>query len=456
MSYSTIRERGVPVPRKSSLVLPPQWERRLAPREVPQPQSAEPPKPADPQGRPTSPGQAIATRAGKESAHQLPASSEGPEQRAIESQKLEAVGQLASGIAHDFNNILGVITGFSRFVHDDLPEDSPLRSDLEEVMEAAARGAGLVQQLMVFSRNDAPDLQRVNIPNAINGMERMLRQAATESVEIIVSVDPRIPTVMFDQVRLQQVLMNLTINARDAMPAGGKLMIDGDECVLEDQEVKLLAAGRYARLIVSDTGTGMSEEVKSRLFDPFFTTKPKEKGTGLGLATVYGIVLQAGGEIVVSTSPGSGTSFMIYLPETSDEPVASDMEEAVGAPASGLTILVVEDDPKMAEVVKRFLSTGGHEVVRADDGLAGLDIFRRSERRIDLVVTDVTMPKMTGIEMARLLREADASLKVIFISGNPAADGLHDDLSGETLLKKPFSREQLLAEVTGALSARAA
>jgi two-component system, cell cycle sensor histidine kinase and response regulator CckA len=439
--------------RESTTVLPPQWERRLTP-----PTASRESDPAAPELSQTSSvtAKAIGLKTPMDSLHRRSAGDNATEQQAIESQKLEAVGQLAGGIAHDFNNILGVITGFSRFVYDDLPDDSPMKADLEEVMEAAARGAGLVHQLMVFSRRDAPDLQRVDIATAIDGMEGMLRQAATETVEIIVSVDTRIPTVMFDQVRLQQVLMNLVVNARDAMPEGGKLMIDGDECFLEDDEVKLLPGGRYARLILSDTGTGMSDEVKSRLFDPFFTTKAKEKGTGLGLSTVYGILLQAGGEIVVSSSPGSGTSFTLYLPETSEEPAVAEIDEAVGIPASGLTILVVEDDHKMAEVITRFLTSSGHEVLWAEDGLAGLDLFRRSQRRIDLVVTDVIMPGMNGIELVKLLREGQDAPKVIFISGYPAGDPAHDDLSGETLIRKPFSREQLLAEVSGTLSFQAA
>jgi two-component system, cell cycle sensor histidine kinase and response regulator CckA len=441
--------------RDFSPVLPPQWERRLVPRAVPagsHPILAQ--AVVDQRGC----GAEILSGANApiDTVRQPAPGDAEREQQAIESQKLEAVGQLAGGIAHDFNNILGVISGFSRFVYEDLPADSPMRSDLEEVMEAAARGAGLVHQLMVFSRRDAPDMQRVDIPTAIYGMEGMLRQAATETVEIIVSVDPRIPTVMFDQVRLQQVLMNLVVNARDAMPKGGKLMIDGDECLLRDNEIKFLPAGRYARLILSDTGTGMSDEVKSRLFDPFFTTKAKEKGTGLGLATVYGILLQAGGEIVVSSSLGSGTSFTLYLPETSEEPAIAQMDQGVEVPASGLTVLVVEDDRKMAEVIRRFLTSSGHDVLWAEDGLAGLDLVRRSERRIDLVVTDVIMPGMTGIEMVKLLRAADAPPKVIFISGYPGGDLAHDDLSQETLLRKPFSQEQLLAEVSRTLSLQAA
>jgi PAS domain S-box-containing protein len=368
-----------------------------------------------------------------------------------QSQKLESVGQLAGGIAHDFNNLLAVISGSTQFLIDELPEDNEMREDLLEIRSAAKRGSGLTRQLLIFSRRDhiAPDLLDLN--EVIRPALKLLSRALGERVEIQAELDPDLPVINADYGQMEQVLMNLAINARDAMPAGGTLTIETSAVSIGEEEagrVLDLAPGPFVKMTVSDTGMGMSDEVMQKAFEPFFTTKPKSGGTGLGLATVYGIVKGAGGHIDLASEEGRGTTFAILFPVSSEK--ASPVEETIDlrGPAplgEGETILLVEDDAAVRAVTKRILETHAYKVIEAPGGKDALMTFEDRRSEIDLLVTDIVMPDISGVELAGRLRSTASGLKVLFMSGySPAVftggEGDFDD----PLIQKPFERDDLL------------
>jgi PAS domain S-box-containing protein len=371
-------------------------------------------------------------------------------------QKEESIGRLAGGVAHDFNNLLTSILGFADCAREGLAPESPAAKDIDRVIEAGKRGAALTQQLLAFARKKivSPRLADLNV--VIRRMEPLLRRLLGEDVALEVRPAPSLPPVRIDVGTFDQVLMNLAVNARDAMPSGGRLTIETAEVVLDAEYARLrpeVAAGRYVRVEVSDTGAGMTREVRERVFEPFFTTKPVGQGTGLGLAVVQGIVRQAGGHVVVDSEPGCGSRFRIFLPGVEGTP--SDPEERPAAPsaASGAeTLLVVEDDAPVLDLIRSVLVSRGYRVLAARDGEEAL-ARAAAEKRIDLLITDVVMPGMDGADLARRLRSLRPGLRVLFASGYPEdAIAPHGVLeAGVDLIQKPYTPSTLAARVRAVL-----
>ncbi|MBI5585151.1 MAG: PAS domain S-box protein [Deltaproteobacteria bacterium] len=372
-------------------------------------------------------------------------------------QKLEAVGRLAGGIAHDFNNLLSVINGYSELGLDKLEEDHPLRADLQEVRRAGGRAAGLTRQLLAFSRKQALSLEVLNLNEIVGNVEKMLRRLIGEDVELITDLAEDLGPVKGDIGQIEQVLMNLAVNARDAMPGGGKLAI-GTRNLSLDQDLALhhpgLAPGLYVLLTVSDTGTGMDRETQGQIFEPFFTTKGQGRGTGLGLSTVYGIVKQIGGDIQVYSEPDLGTTFKIYLPRAGEAGNDRPKIECSGIPSKGNeTILVVEDDKALRSLTRHFLESAGYRVLTAADGEQGRRMVEQLREPIHLLLTDVVMPKMNGLELADQLRGLFPELKVLFMSGYADTTIIKPDRIGPgfRFISKPFERVSLFQMVRNLL-----
>ncbi|MGH2807565.1 MAG: PAS domain S-box protein [Actinomycetota bacterium] len=368
-----------------------------------------------------------------------------------QAQKLESVGQLAGGIAHDFNNLLAVISGSAQFMIDQLPEEQELREDLLEIRSAAKRGSALTRQLLIFSRRDATAPDVLDLNEVIRPALKLLSRALGERIEVQADLDPDLPNINADYGQMEQVLMNLAINARDAMPAGGTVTIRTSPVEVDEEEASRvldLVPGHFVKMTVTDTGTGMSEDVLQKAFEPFFTTKPKSGGTGLGLATVYGIVKGAEGHITIASEEGRGTTFEILFP-VSTEP-ATKVEETIdlrgpGPQGAGETILLVEDDAAVRAVTKRILETHAYKVIEAPGGKDALMTFDDRRSDIDLLVTDIVMPDISGVELAGRLRSISPDLKVLFMSGySPAVfTGGEGDFE-DPLIQKPFERDDLL------------
>lgn len=381
------------------------------------------------------------------------------EARLHQSERLESVGQLAGGIAHDFNNLLAVILNYASFVTEELGEEHPARSDVEEIRRAADRAAALTQQLLIFSRRERVRPEVLDLNEVVSDTEKLLRRTLGEHVELVTDLASDLEPIEADRGQLEQVLVNLAVNARDAMPDGGSLTVETSHVELAEELVTAGPAvppGRYARITVTDTGTGMSREVAERVFEPFYTTKPKGSGTGLGLATVYGIVAQAGGHIDLYSEPGLGTVFKLYLPATESSvasPAESDFEPRRG---HGETILLVEDEPAVRELTRRILSRHGYAVLEAQGPLEALETFEGHEGEVDLLLTDVVMPQMSGSELAQRISASQPEVNVLYMSGYTddfvARQGVADD--GVRLLEKPFSSDQLLVAVEGVLESR--
>jgi hypothetical protein len=376
-----------------------------------------------------------------------------------QSQRLESVGQLAGGIAHDFNNFLSVIRGYARFVMDGLPEGSPLRADAAEIANAAERATRLTNQLLVFSRREVVRARVLDLSGVLGEIGSLLDRTLGEDVELQMSAADGLWHVEADPSQLEQVLVNLAVNARDAMPGGGALRIELANATFDDAEARAhagLAPGRYVRLTVRDTGRGMSPEVLDRAMEPFYTTKPKGQGTGLGLATVYGIVTHAGGNLEISSVPGEGTSVDVFLPATDADALEHPPSEDGEAPtAAGETILVVEDEDAVRRLTCRILARRGYEVVEACDGPSALEAWEHHEGHIDLLLTDVVMPGMSGKELAERLAERQPGLEPVFMSGYTDDVVLRHGVEGreQPLVQKPFDAETLLAAIRAALDA---
>jgi ligand-binding sensor domain-containing protein/signal transduction histidine kinase/CheY-like chemotaxis protein len=383
-----------------------------------------------------------------------------------QSQKLEAVGQLAGGVAHDFNNLLTVIKGYAHLLLAAPDREAGEREMLLEMLAAGHRAADLTRQLLAFSRRQVLALKVLD-PNAVVAdMERLLKRAVGEDVALTTAFDPAAFLVKADPVQLQQVLINLCVNARDAMPRGGCLRIETRNVALGPDSAKALPGaepGAYVLLEVSDTGCGMTPELRARVFEPFFTTKGPGKGTGLGLATVYGIVRQSGGHVTVASEVGIGTTFQIYLPRAEGEPAPLPPPPAVGSvPRGAGTVLLVEDEPSVRAVARHLLLACGYRVLEAEDGLDGLRVARAHDGRIELLVSDVVMPHLGGRQLAEELRKERADLRVLFVSGYTDDVVLHHGVSEAEVafLQKPYSPAALASTVRaildGTLSAPAA
>ena len=373
-----------------------------------------------------------------------------------QAQKMEAVGQLAGGIAHDFNNLLTAILGYCNLMLDDLPRENALRSDVEEIKSAGERAASLTRQLLAFSRRQMLQPQVVDVNVLVHQMEKLLRRLISEDVELVTSLAPSLPPVKVDPASIEQVLVNLAVNARDAMPAGGRVTIETTTIELDESYAATHATvvpGRYVMLAVSDTGEGMDATTRARVFEPFFTTKEQGKGSGLGLATVYGIVKQSGGYIWVYSEPGHGSVFKIYLPfaEAAVAPRAEGRRAA--ADARGLeTVLLVEDEDAVRALAREVLRRHGYVVLEARHGLDALRMAERHQDLIQLLITDVVMPHMSGRDLAERLGAVRPNMKVLYISGYTDHAVMHRHLTpGAAFLQKPFTPDAFARKVRGLL-----
>jgi two-component system, cell cycle sensor histidine kinase and response regulator CckA len=375
------------------------------------------------------------------------------EEQFRQAQKMEAVGRLAGGIAHDFNNLLTVITGYCQMLLDRLEPVDPTFEDMQQVLKAADRATTLTKQLLAFSRKQIVQPKVVDTANLIHEMDHILKRLVGEDIELHLSVPHDIGKVRVDPGQIEQVIVNLAVNARDAMPKGGRLTIETQNVEVDEKIVARhlsMEPGPYVLLAISDTGVGIPPEMLVHLFEPFFTTKEKGRGTGLGLSTSYGIVKQNRGEIVVYSEPGVGTTFKIYLPRV-DAPVEVEYVPAVETRRvrGTETILIVEDEEGVRKVLVEMLTHQGYRVLVAGGGPEALELFHQHCGPLDLLITDVIMPKMSGRELADQLRQPRPDLKVLFVSGyTDSAIVNHGILEpGTVFLQKPFSPEQLTSKV---------
>jgi PAS domain S-box-containing protein len=378
------------------------------------------------------------------------------EEQLRQSQKMEAVGRLAGGVAHDFNNLLAVIIGYAEIVRRKDPE-GPHAAKIGEIEKAAQRAAGLTRQLLAFSRKQVLTPKVLDLGVILTDLGRMLPRLLEESVLLTLSTKPGLHSIKADPVQIEQVVMNLAVNARDAMPKGGELTLSTQNVCVDAanrQQYGGVPPGSYVSLSVRDTGCGMEAEVLSHIFEPFFTTKGSGQGTGLGLATVYGIVKQTGGHITVDSSPGAGSTFTIFLPSVRDA-VAPSATAAIAPPRGDATVLLVEDEASLRALTREVLEGGGYRVLEAEDGLAALDVARAYAGPIHLVISDVVMPRMGGRELSERLALERPTAMVLFVSGYTAdtiaRQGVLEE--GVRLLHKPFTPDALLIKVNDVLRA---
>jgi hypothetical protein len=379
-----------------------------------------------------------------------------------QAQRLESLGQLAGGVAHDFNNLLAVILSYTRFADEELaalatassdPRPTALREDVEQIRRAARRAAQLTRQLLAFGRREVARPRILQLNQVVRDVEQLLRRTLAEHVELETTLAPDLWLVSADPGQLEQVLVNLAVNARDAMPTGGTLTIETANVHVDAESAAAwhgVGTGRHVRLRIRDTGHGMPREVAERAFEPFFTTKPKGEGTGLGLATVFGIITQAGGSTHIASEPGRGTTISALLPATDDELGEPGPEpDRPGRLSGEETVLVVEDQEAMREVTRRLLARNGYRVLTAASGAEAIEIARRDQTGIQLLVSDVIMPQMLGMEVAAALTALLPDLRVLYMSGHArpvlASQGTLDP--AVALVEKPFSEEELLAKV---------
>lgn len=381
------------------------------------------------------------------------------EEQLRHAQKMDAIGRLAGGVAHDFNNLLTAILSFTRFAMNSLEQDSRPYQDMEEVLKAGKRAEALTGQLLAFSRRKPISPQVVDVNDLITNLEKMLARLVGEAIRLETHLDPKIGSIRMDPGSLEQVIVNLAVNARDAMPTGGRLCIQTTNVVYDEEatngEPHQLPKGRCVEIRVSDEGTGMDDGTLQRIFEPFFTTKDVGSGTGLGLATCYGIVQQAGGSISVESQLGEGSTFRVTLPTTIEGTRALDSEPPSQRVRGRETVLVVEDEEPLRRLTVRTLAELGYRVIQAKNGADALASYGAVATEIDLLVTDVIMPEVGGPTLAKRLLERNPKLRVLFVSGYAPAkmenDGLLD--LGVTLLEKPFTPEQLASYVRKVLSA---
>ena len=373
------------------------------------------------------------------------------EQLAV-AQRLESIGRLAGGVAHDFNNLLTVINSYTDFAREGMSEDDPVSRDLLEVREAGERAAALTRQLLAFSRRELIKPTLLDLNELIANTERMLRRLIGEDLVFRLTLADDVGTIRADPGKVEQVFMNLVVNARDAMPTGGKLTIETADLTVDDPPAAThagLAPGRYVRVTVTDDGCGMDDETRNRAFEPFFTTKDRDRGTGLGLSTVYGIVKQSGGRIRVDSEVGRGTTFQIDWPAVEGTRPAMP-HRTVRPPGGGVeTVLVVEDERALRDMVARILGASGYRVVTAADADEALREYEQNADTVDMVLTDVVMPGLSGFELARRLDQLRPGLAVLFMSGYTDDSIAHHGVVDEStpLLVKPFSADDLTGMV---------
>lgn len=373
-----------------------------------------------------------------------------------QAQKMEAVGNLAGGVAHDFNNLLMIISSYTQMMEDELAPEDRLRQNTRQVLKAVERSSALIQQLLAFSRKQILSPRILDLNVVVEETAKMIRRLIGEDVELILSLERPLWVVKADPDQIGQVLMNLCVNARDAMPRGGRLMISTQTSEIDgdgEGAIPGVASGRYSRLTVSDDGIGMSQQVQSRIFEPFFTTKPLGKGTGLGLSMVYGIVRQSGGYIWVDSELDRGTTFQILFPAVDE--VVSPVDHKMIAPVSGQgeTILLVEDEDALRESVAAYLSQHGYKVLEASNGEAALDVAARYPEKIHLLLTDVVMPRMEGTTLARQLADARPEITTLFMSGytDHRLQEHLPEMVRPAVLQKPLNLQTLVATIGDAL-----
>jgi signal transduction histidine kinase len=378
------------------------------------------------------------------------------EEQLRQAQKMEAIGRLAGGVAHDFNNLLSVILSYLELALGALQPDDPMHEDLKEAHTAAARAAGLTRQLLLFSRHQVFEPMVVDLHELLRGMTKMIERILGEDVNLVVVPPPSPGRVLVDRSHIEQVLLNLVVNARDAMPTGGKLTIETANAVLDDEYTTRhfpAKPGRYVMIAISDTGIGMTPEVQARIFEPFYTTKEKGKGTGLGLSTVFGIVQQSEGNIWVYSEPAHGTTFKIYLPRVDAEVNDHKPPVAPSTLQGSETILLVEDEQQVRVVAFNVLRRYGYEVLSAQHPGEALIVSERHPGRIDLLLTDVVMPQMSGPELAKRLGAARPEMRILFMSGytddSVVRHGVLED--GAAFLQKPITPASLAKKVRSVL-----
>jgi two-component system cell cycle sensor histidine kinase/response regulator CckA len=374
-----------------------------------------------------------------------------------QSQKMEAVGRLSGGIAHDFNNLLGVIIGYSESIEQRVAPDDPIRKSAAEIRKAGERAASLTHQLMAFSRQRVLQPQILDLNALVTDMGMMLKRLIGMHIDLTTNLGTRLERIKAEQSQIEQVIVNLVVNARDAMPEGGKLRIETSNLDVNESfasSFPFLQPGPYVVLTVTDSGIGMDAETRRHIFEPFFTTKGPGKGTGLGLATVYGVVKQSGGGVIVDSEPGKGSTFKILLPQTKERPAMAAPEETSAKELNGTgTILLVEDEEALLNLAADRLKERGYTVITARDGVHALEVARSFHGSIDLLLTDIMMPRMGGLALARSLSESRPGIRVVFMTGHAERDASYREAmrSGVESIQKPFSHEQLIRAVRQAL-----
>ena len=382
------------------------------------------------------------------------------EEQLRHSQKMEAIGRLAGGLAHDLNNLLTVVGAYSQMICDETATSPMLKGYAEEILAATERAGALTTRLLAFSRRQMLQPQVLNLNQLTMSMDNMLRRLIGEDIQLRTVFESRIDPIKADPGQIEQVIMNLTVNARDAMPRGGRLTLATANAEVTQLVPGGPAPGTYVKLAVSDTGVGMSPEVVSHIFEPFFTTKGPGKGTGLGLSTVYGIVKQSGGEITVTSAPGEGTTFTIYFPRSDEAAPTGAAATAVGAlaaaPRDRITILLVEDEPGVRRLIRRMLVERGYRVLEASNGPDALELYEHQGSRVDLVLTDIVMPNMSGSELAGKLFARRPGVKILFMTGySEDAVFEHGVAAGAVpILSKPFLAEALDRKIRELLEGR--
>ena len=380
------------------------------------------------------------------------------EEQYRQAQKMEAIGRLSGGIAHDFNNLLGVIIGFAEILQSNVGDSFLLTDSVEEILKAGKRAGSLTRQLLAFSRQQVLEPKLLELNNTISEIEKMLQRIIGEDIELTTILDPSLGRIKADEGQIEQVILNLAVNARDAMPSGGSLVIETKNVEIDEELARRYSypvqPGEYLLFTVADSGVGMDADIQSHVFEPFFTTKEKGKGTGLGLATVYGIVKQSGGYIEISSELGRGSTFKIYLPRVEEEiePKFPRPEEKA-SPQVSTTLLVVEDEGALLKSTCSLLRSLGYEVLGANSGADALRMCRERKGKIDLLLADVVMPGMGGLELGTLVAAQQPHTKIVYMSGYTGQSvGRAETFSPNTLfIMKPFTRDDLVGKIQEAL-----
>jgi two-component system cell cycle sensor histidine kinase/response regulator CckA len=375
------------------------------------------------------------------------------------SQKIEAIGRLSGGIAHDFNNLLGVIIGYTEAIQKRMKPEEPFRDAIDEIQHAGKRAAALTQQLLAFSRKQVLEPKILDLNGIAGDVEKMLGRLIGEHIELTLGLSESLGMVKADRTQIEQVILNLAVNARDAMPQGGKLIIETRNVEMDEADPRrprYFAPGSYVLLKVTDTGCGMTPDIQAHIFEPFFTTKEKGKGTGLGLATVYGVIKQSGGYVLVESEPGKGTAFELYLPRVAatPEPTKEARPLAKASIKERATVLLTEDEQSLRRLTRDVLREAGYTVLEAADAFQALEIAKQTDATIDLLLTDVIMPGMSGRALADALSMSRPETRVLYMSGYTDGEiATHGVLNAETaILQKPFTQEELIRRVEEALT----